>query len=167
MVRHPFSSYRVSWRSYPPDEAMENAALRDLIRVKLQDGRLPEADRRHDHLHVWSILIRLQNPRWASSRAWDDAARPRRTAPLTYNVPKVVAPSHASATRGTWRLANEFSRRRCDPRYRGRTARILGRGFCGPHYWLGDRRGGARCGRQARWSKAPPGSRTDRPREPG
>ena len=52
----------MSWRSYPPDEAMENAALRALIRVKFHDGRLREADRRHDHLHVWSILIRLQNP---------------------------------------------------------------------------------------------------------
>src|SRR5438132_3912079 len=86
MVRHPFSSYRVSWRSYPPDEAMENAALRALICVKLQDGRLPEADRRHDHLHVWSILIRLQNPRWASSRAWTtrlDREGPPRS-PTTY-----------------------------------------------------------------------------------
>ena len=41
---------------------MENAGLRALIRVKLPGGRLPEADRRHDHLHGWSILIRLQNP---------------------------------------------------------------------------------------------------------
>jgi hypothetical protein len=44
---------------------MENAGLRALILVKLPGGRLPEADRRHDHLHVWSILIRLQNPRSA------------------------------------------------------------------------------------------------------
>jgi hypothetical protein len=44
---------------------MENAGLRALILVKLPGGRLPEAVRRHDHLHVWSIFIRLQNPRSA------------------------------------------------------------------------------------------------------
>jgi hypothetical protein len=44
-----------------------NAALRALIRVKLRDSRLPEADRRHDQMHVWSIWIRIQNPHWASS----------------------------------------------------------------------------------------------------
>jgi hypothetical protein len=80
-----------------------------------------------------------------SSRAWDDAARLRRTAaPMAY--PKSLHLLMRLAVLGG--LANEVPWCRCDPRHRGCTARILQCGSCW-HYRPGARWSGARCGRQA------------------